>query len=62
MGSAGHNEKIHEITPATVKEQADIRRRTSQVYLQQNKKKAEAEGNNCHAKTMWRQEKPIQLV
>ena len=26
------------------------------------KKKAEAEGNNCHAKTMWRQEKPIQLV
>jgi hypothetical protein len=23
-----------------------------QVYLQQNKKKAEAEGKNCHAKTM----------
>ena len=32
------------------------------VYLQQNKKKAKAEGNNCHAKTMWRQEKPIHLV
>jgi hypothetical protein len=24
-----------------------------QVYLQQNKKKAEAEGKNCHAKTMF---------
>jgi hypothetical protein len=24
-----------------------------QVYLQQNKKKAEAKGENCHAKTMW---------
>jgi len=32
------------------------------VYLQQNKKKAYAEGNNCHAKTMRRKEKPIQLV
>ena len=28
-------------------------------YLQQNKKKAKAEGKNCHAKTMWSQEKPI---
>ncbi len=37
-------------------------RGTSQVYLQQNKKKARAEGNSCHAETMWRQEKPIQLV
>ena len=33
----------------------------TEIYLQQNKKKAEAEVNNCHAKTMWRQEKPIQL-
>ena len=32
---------------------------TSQVYLQQNKKKAEAKGENCHAKTMWSLEKPI---
>ena len=32
---------------------------SSQVYLQQNKKKAKAEGKNCHAKTMWSQEKPI---
>jgi hypothetical protein len=31
----------------------------SQVYLQQNKKKAEAKGKNCHAKTMWSLEKPI---
>ncbi len=30
-----------------------------QVYLQQNKKKAEAKGENCHAKTMWSLEKPI---
>ena len=30
--------------------------------MQQNKKKAEAEDKNCHAKTMWSQEKPIQLV
>jgi len=37
--------------------------KTSQVYLQKNKKKAEAEGKNCHAKTMWSQEKPnLQLV
>jgi hypothetical protein len=26
---------------------------SSQVYLQQNKKKAEAKGKNCHAKPMW---------
>jgi len=32
---------------------------SSQVYLQQNKKKAEAKGENCHAKTMWSLEKPI---
>jgi hypothetical protein len=32
---------------------------SSQVYLQQNKKKAEAKGRNCHAKTMWGLEKPI---
>jgi hypothetical protein len=30
-----------------------------QVYLQQNKKKAEAKGKNCHPKTMWSLEKPI---
>jgi hypothetical protein len=29
-----------------------------QVYLQQNKKKAEAKGKNCHAKAMWSLEKP----
>jgi hypothetical protein len=29
------------------------------VYFQQNKKKAKAEGKNCHATTMWSQEKPI---
>jgi hypothetical protein len=33
-----------------------------QVYLQQNKKKAEAKGKNCHAKTMWSLEKPILLI
>jgi len=32
------------------------------VYLQQNKKKEKAEGKNCHAKTMWSQEKPIYLI
>jgi hypothetical protein len=31
------------------------------VYLQLNKKKAKTEGKNCHAKTMWSQEKPISL-
>jgi hypothetical protein len=30
---------------------------SSQVYLQQNKKKAEAEGKNCHAETMLSLEK-----
>ena len=31
-----------------------------EVYLQQEiKKKAEAKGKNCHAKTMWSLEKPI---
>jgi hypothetical protein len=35
---------------------------TSQVYLQQIKKKAEAEGKNCHAKTMLSLEKPITLI
>jgi hypothetical protein len=35
------------------------KREGSQVYLQQNKKKAEAKGKNCHAKTMWSLEKPI---
>ncbi len=33
--------------------------KSSQVYLQQNKKKAEAKGKKCHAKTMWSPEKPI---
>jgi hypothetical protein len=33
--------------------------KSSQVYLQQNKKKAEAKGKKCHAKTMWSLEKPI---
>jgi hypothetical protein len=32
---------------------------SSQVYLQENKKKAEAKGKKCHAKTMWSLEKPI---
>jgi hypothetical protein len=35
---------------------------TSQVYLQQNKKKTEAESKNCHAKTMLSLEKPIKLI
>jgi hypothetical protein len=35
---------------------------SSQVYLQQNKKKAEAESKNCHAKTMLSLEKPIKLM
>jgi hypothetical protein len=34
----------------------------SQVYLQQNKKKSEAEGKNCHVKTMLSLEKPINLI
>jgi hypothetical protein len=33
-----------------------------QVYLQQNKKKVEAEGKNCHTKTMLSLEKPIKLT
>jgi hypothetical protein len=28
-------------------------------YLHQNKKKAEAKGKNCNAKTMWSLQKPI---
>ncbi len=32
------------------------------AYFQQNKKKVEVKGKNCHAKTMWSLEKPIQLV
>ena len=35
---------------------------TSQVYLQQIKKKAEAESKNGHAKTMLSLEKPIKLI
>ncbi len=31
----------------------------SQVYLQQNKKKEEDKGKNCHPKTMWSLEKAI---
>ncbi len=34
----------------------------SQVYLQQIKKKAKAEGKTCHAKTMLSLEKPIKLI
>ncbi len=33
-----------------------------QVYLQQDKKKEEAESKNCHAKTMLSLEKPIKLI
>ncbi len=32
------------------------------VYLQQIKKKAEAESKKCHAKTMLSLEKPIKLI
>jgi len=32
------------------------------VYLQQNKKKTKTEGKKCHAKTMWSQKKPIELI
>jgi hypothetical protein len=32
------------------------------VYLQQDKKKAEAESKNCHAKTMLSLEKSIKLI
>jgi hypothetical protein len=35
---------------------------SSQVYLQQDKKKAKAEGKNCQAKTMLSLEKPIKLI
>ena len=35
---------------------------SSQVYLQQDKKKAEAESGNCHAQTMLSLEKPIKLI
>jgi hypothetical protein len=34
----------------------------SQVYLQQIKKKAKAEGKTCHAKTMLSLEQPIKLL
>jgi hypothetical protein len=37
----------------------ELKTRPSQVYLEQNKKKAEAKGKKCHAKTMWSLEKPI---
>ncbi len=33
-----------------------------QVFLQQIKKKVEAEGKNCHTKTMLSLEKPIKLI
>jgi hypothetical protein len=33
-----------------------------QVYLQKNKKKAEAESKNCHVKTMLSSEKPIKVI
>jgi hypothetical protein len=33
-----------------------------QLYLEKNKKKTEAEGKNCHAKTMLSLEKPIELI
>ena len=33
-----------------------------EVYLQQIKKKAKAEGKTCHAKTMLSLEKPIKLL
>ena len=35
---------------------------SSQVDLQQDKKKAEAESKICHAKTMLSLEKPIKLI
>ena len=38
------------------------RRVKSQVYLQQIKKKAKAEGKTCHAKTMLSLEQPIKLL
>jgi hypothetical protein len=38
------------------------KRPTGLVYLQQIKKKAEAESKNCHAKTMLSLEKPIKLI
>jgi hypothetical protein len=34
----------------------------SQVYLQQNKKKAKTESKNCHAKTMLSLEKPKKII
>ncbi len=34
----------------------------TQVYLQQIKKKAEAESKNCHVKTTLSLEKPIKLI
>jgi hypothetical protein len=33
-----------------------------EVYFEQNKKKAEAESKNCHAKTMLSLEQPIKLI
>ena len=35
---------------------------SEEVYLQQIKKKAKAEGKTCHAKTMLSLEKPIKLL
>ena len=35
---------------------------SKEVYLQQIKKKAKAEGKTCHAKTMLSLEKPIKLL
>jgi hypothetical protein len=36
--------------------------RLGQVYLQQNKKKVEDKGKNCHPETMWSLERPIYLI
>jgi hypothetical protein len=41
---------------------ANIKETASQVYLQQNKKKEEAESKNCHGKTMLSLEKPTKLI
>jgi len=35
---------------------------SSQVYLEQHKKKAKDKGKKCHAKTMRSKKKPIELI
>jgi hypothetical protein len=63
LGSASSVIRPSGLRPRGIPRSADfnqhLRIPRSQVYLQQNKEKAEGKGKKCHAKTMWSLEKPI---